>query len=174
LLSLRAEDKDLIDRLIRAVRAVASRPSVSAHHIYLSAILIRALERLPLPTPSVGLSLTLSIKQEDGSGGYYCLEVDADSISLSTGEIMFGPFGHDHQCRTIVSIGMGFREGDDFGMESIDWADYFLSRASNTEYEVSFEDFGDSTIDWHDKTDSQLLWEKLPSDYVEPKPDLEY
>lgn len=157
------EEKDFITGLELAIRCVLSRPQLTPKEIYLCAVVLRALERMPLVTPTVGLCITLSEDQYDGSSGCLSLKIDEESVCLSTGETIYDPLvGSDSKTQDIAEVGVGWRS--EFVTGSARWLAEFTRRAGDSGYKVLFEDFVDSHVDWSDDSTGDRLWQSLDTD----------
>ena len=116
----------------------------------LTGIVLRALERLPLVTDGIGIALTLSQRSDDGSSGYYSLTIDEESVTVSTGEVIYSPaIGGDRESRDIVTIGIGWREGDADFIEIEDWIAVCSAYAEEPHTTIDFDDYAESEVDWH-------------------------
>jgi hypothetical protein len=167
LYSFKTEESRLVPLLCKAVRALLSRPTLPAREVHLCAVLLRTVERFPLVTDGVGLSLSLVYRGDGGNSSYMDATVRDGSFELSEGASYYSPdVGSDHENRTVIEIGVGWREGNVDLVELEDWIVAFAEQAANPEIEVSFEDFGDRDPNWHDDSDGEEYWEHLDSDYA--------
>jgi ankyrin repeat protein len=167
LYALKPEEEAFVGLLSNAVRTLLANPSISARDVHLCGIMLRALERLPLVTEGVGLSLSLiSRSSADGNSWYMEVALDEESFRLSEGETYYLPeTGSDHESRMIAEIGVGWREDEADHVDLEEWASTFAGRAADPAIEIDIEDFGNSEVDWHDDTTGEDYWGDLESDY---------
>jgi hypothetical protein len=166
LYSFKTEESGLVPLFCKAVRALLARPSLPAREVHLCAVLLRAFERLPLITEGIGISLSLTYRVSADRSWYREIAVRADSVELSEGAISYSPdVGSDCENRTLIEIGVGWREENADLVALEDWLAGFANEAADPEIEVSFDDFGESQLDWSDDIDGADYWEGLESDY---------
>ena len=163
--SFKMEEEEFSTKCTEVVRALLCRTDLTAYSIHLFAITLRALERLPLVTPGVGIDITLGQTYGDQGRDFQRFKIDDESILLSTGELLYASYGSDYSSSNLIEIGVGWRTGDAEGFEIEDWFSAFLDRANSYETKVNIDDFAGSEIDWNDETDSRPYWEQLDSDY---------
>ena len=165
--NFKCEEKILIKALINAMRLLLKRVDITSKQIYLTSLVLRALERMPLITPGIGIGLSLINRDiSEGNSGYQSLNIDEECVEFSTGENIYSPgIGNDHQTLFKAQVGVGWRtEIADF-VELEDWVVDLLNRAKEATIELSFEDYADSTINWYDDTEGDSIWQTLSSDY---------
>src|SRR5438128_4675699 len=83
-------DRGLIETLARLIRKLIHRNEATAEQLHHLAVLLFALERLPLVTPGVDVTLTLSYRTESDMN-YQSIDLDGSSFSLSSGGSVYTP-----------------------------------------------------------------------------------
>ena len=165
LYSFKIEEQGLIEGLMKALRSLLKRPGMTARHVYYTSLMLHALERMPLVTQ--GLWITLSLVNRESSGNWGCqdLTIDEEAVRFRTAESLYDPrTGSDNQRLDNEEIGVGWRNVSADLPDLEDWVAWFHRRAKDPAIEVSFDD-ADSAIDWDDETDGRALWDTLDSDY---------
>lgn len=166
LYSFNTVDRDFVEALIEAFRAVLRRPGLPTRDIHLSAIMLRGLERLPLVTDGIGLTVSLKDTSADGND-WVSMDMTLDDESFRISEFESHNeegFGRDHFSRELVEIGVGWRGGQVEMTDLGEWIAMFASRAASPAVELSFEDFGESEVNWADETTGDAYWSELDSD----------
>jgi hypothetical protein len=168
LYSFKMEEQQLIEQLICVLRVLLKRADLTAKDVYCTSMMLRALERMPLVTKGIGITLSCINHVGDGSWGVQSLTIDEEYIQFTTGESIYtpGPIGGEFQSVDELEVGIGWRTGPADLWDLVEWVADLYNRAEEPTIEVCFDDFAESQIDWYDDTDGSALWETLDSDYA--------
>jgi hypothetical protein len=154
-------DRPLVEEITKAVRNCFRRSDITAEQIHHLAVLLFALERLPLATPGVHVSLTLSYRGENEMS---CQSIDLDesSFTLSTGGSVYDPsVGTDSYGDDVLMVEVGgFRDAK--WMQFVDWLSGFKNRLEDAEIKTDLDD--SSNIDWSEGPD-ESAWERAAKQY---------
>jgi len=159
------EDRDLVEQLIAAVRLLFHRKRLIPAHAHRVAVVLLALDRLPLPTEGVDISLSLSRRVSEELS-YQTLHISEDSFRLDAGGSVYSPeVGSDSYGDDLFEVEVGGGRTDPDWMAIADWLDQFRGRAEDEESELDFEWNGDeSQIDWESGEPTEQRWDMLNND----------
>lgn len=158
-------EKPFANLLAKSLRAVLTRPDLPAQMVGQIAMLLKACERLPLITPTVGMRITLTQRETGGGSHYQSMKFDEESISIDSGNTYYDPaVGGDHESRTLLEIGDTWREAECGWGDVKSWISSFMALASAPETEVHIEDFAESEVDWNDETTGDSFWALIKDD----------
>ena len=107
------EDLAAVAGIVRLIRSRMS--SMSPASLRATATVLLALERLPLATPGLSVTLEFSTPDRDGNRGWADLELDESEFQLSAGERFYSPsVGGDTAIRTVfeTQAGTDWQQGD--------------------------------------------------------------
>jgi hypothetical protein len=151
----------LVTGIITAIRKGFSRADITAEQIHRLAILLFALERLPLATPGVSADLTLSFRNSEGSS-FQNIHLDEGSLSLSSGGYVHTPdIGGDSYSAEILMVEVGgFRDAK--RNQFADWLAEFKARLEDAEIEITVDD---ADVDWSNEPDGSS-WETAAQKYA--------
>lgn len=154
-------DRSLIEKISKAVRNSFKREDLKAKQLHHMTVLLFGLERMPLATPGVNVTLTVSSRTESEMS-YHSIHLDESSLSLSQGGSVYDPrVGGDNFGEDILLVETtGFR--DDATMGYFDWLAIFKSRLEYDEIDFEIED--SCEVDWSLEPDASS-WERAAIRY---------
>jgi hypothetical protein len=164
LLGFLMEDCPIIENLTAAVRSLLQRPELSPQTISQIGIFLFGLERLPLATPGISMSLSLEFEL-NRERDWLCINIEDDRFVLDKGLSTYDPqVGGDHETENILEVGFGYREGDTF--QAMAFAENFAELATDPSRTISITANADDPFnDWYLESDPDA-WGKLDSDYL--------
>lgn len=161
LFPFRADERPIVDALVKLVREVLGRGKVSASQVRDISKVLYALERLPRPTPGIAIGLTVAYHFNNECT--YCeLFISEEEFRISSGGNTYDPsVGSDSYGETLFEMETsGFRDGSADWYQLSGWFDS-ARELLNMEHRISIEDLGDdSEIDWSDE-ETEDYWDKL-------------
>jgi len=153
------EDSYPVSQLVDAIRDIMERPELSTETLEQLRVFLFAMERLPLVTPGVRMSLGLRLDQGDESD-WFEIRMEDDTLTLGRGSWIDG----DADTETVFEVGPGYRDGDAF--QASNFAQSFLSCAEDVCREVVIDDSSDEPFDgWNLEKDTSR-WGKLQSSFL--------
>jgi hypothetical protein len=161
------EDHDIVERLIAAVRLLLHRKTLTPIQAHRVAIVLLALERLPLSTKGVEISLSFSHRINDELS-YQALYIGETVFELQTGGSVYSPgVGGDNYADNVFVVELGNRRNK-VDLLTIDgWLEGFSSEARDEGTEIEFEWLGDeSQIDWENEEPTRQYWDNLESEHT--------
>jgi hypothetical protein len=161
------DDEFWVKSLSASIHLLLKRTNLKAHDVYMTAIILRVLERLPLITKNVGIELSLGTDPQKGSHHFKSLIIDDESICLRHTTVIYDPaIGSDIQSSNLIEIGEGWRDSEADHYDIEDWVNQFKNFAEDDSINVSYDDFNESEIDWHDEMNGKNYWPKLDNYYA--------
>jgi hypothetical protein len=156
-------DREMIAYLVKAIRHCFRRPDITAEQIHNLAILLFAVERLPLATPGVNGDLTLSYRHGKESN-FQSIHIDGSTLSLSSGGYAYSPdVGGDSYGDEVLMVETGgFREVKT--TQLVEWLAAFESRLEDAEIKISLDE---AEVDWDDEPD-ETAWDRAAKHHAEP------
>ena len=154
----RPSDKAIVKEAISLVKEVLRLPSLSGYDVHRISKVLYALERLPRPSPGIGIGLTVSYRAGDEMV-YQDVYVGESFFYLSSGGSVYTPgVGSDHHSQRAFEVELdGYRSRGDVE----DWANSFRETLSLwPEIEISFEELDDDNIEW-ETGPPEDYWAKL-------------
>jgi hypothetical protein len=154
-------DRGLIEALARSVRKLIHREDATAEQIHHLAVLLFGLKRLPLTTPGVDVTLTLSYRTES-SMNYQSIDLDGSSFALSFGGSVYEPnIGTDGYGDDVLMVeDGGFR--DVKRRQIVDWLADFKRRLADAEIKMELDE--SCEVDWSEEPDDSA-WERATKRY---------
>jgi len=153
------EDSYPVGQLVDAIRDIMERPELSTETLEQLRVFLFAMERLPLVTPDVRMSLGLRLDQ-GGESDWFEIRMEDDTLTLGRGSWVDG----DADTETVFEVGPGYRDGDAF--QASNFAQSFLSCAEDICREVVIDDSSDEPFDaWNLEKDNSR-WGKLRSSFL--------
>jgi len=161
LLAFLQEDYHPIQELIAGVRRVLKRKSVTPQQIVGLGKLLHGLQRLPLSTPGVDITVTIANRTSEDLF-YQSVHLSESSFELSSGGAQYTPdVGSDSYTsfNFLVEAG-GFRDSTTV-TEVEDWILGFIESLCDEEqaFEVDDQD-EESALDWHEEG-GEDYWDQL-------------
>jgi hypothetical protein len=154
-----AEDSYPVGQLVGAIRRVMKRPELSTEDIAQLHVFLFAMERLPLVTPGVRMSLGLRLDQ-GGESDWIEIRMEDGTFTLGRGTWI----GGDADTETDFEVSTDYRDGDAF--QASNFAQSFRSRAEDVCREVVIEDTSDEPFTgWHLEKDKSR-WGSLPCSFL--------
>ena len=153
------EDIYPISQLIDAIGDVMDRPELTVEVVEQLRVFRFALERLPLVTPGVRMSVGLRLDQ-GGESDWIEIRIEDDVFTLGRGAWIDG----DADTETVFEVGPDYREGDAFQASS--FAQSFLNCAEDVCREVVIEDSSDEPFDGWNLEQDQSRWSSIPCSFL--------
>lgn len=154
-----SEDSYPVGNLISAIRHITNRPDLPADTAENLKVFLFAMERLPLVTPGVRMSLGLRLDQ-GGESDWIEIRMEDGEFTLGRGTWVDG----DADTETVFEVTPDYREGDAFA--ATHFAESFAECASDVCREVVIEDFSDKPFaDW-DLQQDKSRWNNLPCSFL--------
>ncbi len=153
-----SEDSYPVGQLIAAIRRLAKRPDLAAETAENLKVFLFAMERLPLVTPGVRMSLGLRLDQ-GGESDWIEIRMDDDEFTLGRGAWVDG----DADTETVFEVTPGYRDGDAF--MATHFAESFTECARDVCREVVIEDFSDEPFTGWDLPQYKERWSDLPCSF---------
>jgi hypothetical protein len=154
-----AEDSYPVGQLVDAVRDVMERPELSAEAVAKLSVFLFAMERFPLMTPGVRMSLALRLDQ-GGESDWIEIRMEDGIFTLGRGSWIDG----DADTETVFEVEADYRDGDAFGASN--FAQTFQSCAEDACREVVIEDTSDGPFDGWDLAKDKKRWGSLPCSFL--------
>lgn len=154
-----SEDSYPVGQLIDAIRDVMDRPELSPETLEQLRVFLFAMERLPLVTPGVRMSVGLRLDQ-GGESDWIEIRIEDDVFSLERGTWIDG----DANTETYFEAGLGYRDGDAFQASNL--ALSFLSCAEDVCRDVVIDDSSDEPFDGWNLGKDKGRWGSLPCSFL--------
>ncbi len=160
ILKFDAEDEEFIEQLIKAVRSLLCRKNIDPETIVNLGGFLHALERLPLTTEDIFMTLTLTDEFERQSN-WQDINITGDQFRLCSGYRTYDPrAGSDWHTTTELNVETDNREGEYFQVAQ--WVEEFVDRANSESQEITVINDADTPIhNWEFDT-SEDTWDRLP------------
>jgi len=159
------EDRHHIQELIAGVRRALKRKSVTPQQICGLGKLLHGLQRLPLPTPGINISVTIGSRTGENLF-YQSVELSESSFELSSGGAEYTPgVGSDSHTSFsfLVEVG-GFRDNCMF-TEIEDWISGFIKSLCDEDQALKVDDEDEGlALDWHEEA-VEDDWDQLDSEH---------
>ena len=154
-----SEDSYPVGQLIAAIRRLMNRADLTAETAGKLQVFLFAMERLPLVTPGVRMSLGLRLDQ-GGESDWREIRLEDDTFTLGRGSWVDG----DADTETVFEVGPGYRGGDAF--QASNFAQSFLSCAEDVCREVVIDDSADKPFDGWKLERDKSRWGSLPCSFL--------
>ena len=154
-----AEDSYPAGQLVDAIRDIMERPELSPETLEQLRVFLFAMERLPLVTPGVRMSVGLRLDQ-GGESNWIEIRMEDDTFTLGRGSWIDG----DAHTETVFEVGTGYRDGDAFTASN--FAQSFLSCAEDVCRDVVIDDSSDEPFDCWDLGRDERRWNSLPCSFL--------
>ena len=152
------EDSYPVGQLIDGIRDVMARPEVTEEELEQLKVFLFAMERLPLVTPGVRMSLGLRLNQ-GGESDWIEIRMEDEILTLGRGSWVDG----DADTETHFEVGLAYRDGDAF--QASNFALSFISCAEDFCREVVIEDTSDEPFSGWELQKDKSRWSQLPSSF---------
>lgn len=153
------EDSYPIGTLIKAIRGLMDRPEISDETTGNLKVFLFAMQRLPLVTPGVHMSLGLRLDQ-GGESAWIEIRMGDGEFSLGSGTWIDG----DADTETVFEVTPDCRDGDAFVASQ--FAESFHECARDVCREVVIEDWSDVTFTGWDLKLDPKRWGLLPCSFL--------
>jgi hypothetical protein len=154
-----SEDSYPVGTLIKAIRGLMDRPELTEQTTDNLKVFLFAMERLPLVTPGVHMSLGLRLDQ-GGESAWIEIRMGDGEFSLGRGTWIDG----DADTETVFEVTPDYREGDAFLASQ--FAESFTDCARDVCREVVIEDWSDGPFTaWELKPDAKR-WGSLRCSFL--------
>jgi hypothetical protein len=153
------EDSYPVGQLIDAVRDMLERPELSTETVKQLCVFLFAMERLPLVTPGVRMSLGLRLDQ-GGESDWIEIRMEDSEFTLGRGAWVDG----DANTETVFEVTPDYREGDAF--QASNFAQSFISCAEDVCHEVVVEASSDEPFIGWDLKQDKSRWSSLPCSFI--------
>ncbi|MGD9417371.1 MAG: hypothetical protein Q7R22_000400 [Verrucomicrobiota bacterium JB025] len=154
-----SEDSYPVGQLIDAIRLLTNRPDLPTETTENIKVFLFAMERLPLMTPGILMSLALRLDQ-GGESDWIEIRMEDDIFTLSRGTWIDG----DADTEAVFEVGSDYRDGDAF--QASNFAQSFLSCAEDVCREVITEDFSDEPFTGWDLEPDKSRWASLQCSFI--------
>lgn len=153
------EDSYPVGQLIDAIRDLMERPELSAETLEQLRVFLFAMERLPLVTPGVRMSLGLRLDQ-GGESDWIEIRMEDEVFTLGRGSWIDG----DADTEAVFEVGTDYRDGDAFAASA--FAESFLRCAEDVCREVVIDDTSDLPFTGWNLCRDRKRWGSLPCDFL--------
>jgi hypothetical protein len=154
-----SEDSYPVGTLIKAIRGLMDRPKLPKETTRNLKVFLFAMQRLPLVTPGVQMSLGLRLDQ-GGESAWIEIRMGDGEFSLGSGTWIDG----DADTETIFEVTPDYREGDAFVASQ--FAESFKECARDVCREVVIEDWSDEPFTGWDLKPDTKRWGSLPCSFL--------
>ena len=154
-----SEDSYPVRILIAAIRRLMARPRLPAETTENLKVFLFAMERLPLVTPGVRMSLGLRLDQ-GGESDWIEIRMEDGEFSLGRGTWTEG----DADTETVFEVSSEYRDGDAF--IATGFAESFTECARDVCREVVIEDTSDEPFTGWDLEPDKKRWNDLPCSFL--------
>jgi hypothetical protein len=159
------EDQSHIQELIAGIRGVLKRKSITARQICGLGKLLQGLQRLPLPTSGVNITVSICSTGPSGSS-YQSLLLSESMFEASSGGSDYSPnVGSDSYTtfNFLVEVG-GYRENVSY-TDIEDWVAFFIQSLSEEAQDFEVHDEEESmSVEWQE-INTDKYWEQLETEY---------
>jgi hypothetical protein len=153
------EDSYPVGTLIKAIRGLMDRQKLTDETIGNLRVFLFAMQRLPLVTPGVRMSLGLRLDQ-GGESDWIEIRIEDDEFVLGRGSWEDG----DADTETVFEVSPDYRDGDAFIASQ--FADSFKECARDVCREVVIEDWSDEAFAGWDLKSDPKRWGSLPCSFL--------
>lgn len=154
-----AEDDYPVGTLIEAISELMDRPDLTDETTGNLNVFLFAMQRLPLVTPGVHMSLGLRLDQ-GGESAWIEIRMGDGEFSLGSGTWIDG----DADSETVFEVTPYYREGDAFFASQ--FAESFKECARDVCREVVIEDWSDEPFTGWDLKPDPKRWGSLPCSFL--------
>ena len=154
-----SEDSYPVGQLVDAIRDIMERPELLPKTLEQLRVFLFAMERLPLVTPGVRMSVGLRLDQ-GGESDWIEIRMEDGEFTLGRGSWIDG----DADTETVFEVGAGYRNGNAFTASN--FAQSFLSCAEDVCREVVIDDSSDKPFDGWDLGRDEGRWNSLPCSFL--------
>jgi len=154
-----SEDSYPVGLLIDAIRDVMDRPELSPEALGELRVFLFAMERLPLVTPGVRMSIGLRLDQ-GGESDWIEIRMEDEVFTLGRGSWIDG----DADTETVFEVGVGYRDGDAF--QASNFAQSFINCAEDACREVVIDDSSDEPFNGWDLEKDKSRWGSLACSFL--------
>jgi hypothetical protein len=152
------EDSYPIDQLIDSIRSLMVRDDAELETAAKLKVFLFAMDRLPLVTPGVRMSLGLRLDQ-GGESDWIEIRIEDGEFTLGRGTWIDG----DAETESVFEVTPDYRDGDAF--VATQFAESFAECARDVCREVVIEDFSDTTFTGWDLAPDKKRWSALPCSF---------
>jgi hypothetical protein len=153
------EDSYPVGTLIKAIRGLMDRQKLTDETIGYLRVFLFAMQRLPLVTPGVRMSLGLRLDQ-GGESDWIEIRMEDGEFALGRGSWEDG----DADTETVFEVSPDYRDGDAFIASQ--FADSFKECARDVCREVVIEDWSDEAFAGWDLKSDPKRWGSLPCSFL--------
>jgi hypothetical protein len=154
-----SEDSYPVGTLIKAIRGLMDRPKLPKESIGNLKVFLFAMQRLPLVTPGVHMSLGLRLDQ-GGESDWIEIRIEDDEFVLGRGSWEDG----DADTETVFEVTPDYRDGDAF--LAAQFAESFKECARDVCREVVIEDWSDEPFTGWDLKPDPKRWGSLHCSFL--------
>jgi hypothetical protein len=152
------EDSYPIGQLIAVIRSLAKRPELTAETLDSLKVFLFAMQRLPLITHEVRMSLALRLDQ-GGESDWIEIRMGDGEFSLCRGTWIDG----DADTESIFEVTSDYRDGDAFMASQ--FAESFAECARDVCREIVIDDTSDEPFTAWDLKSDKSRWSELPCSF---------
>lgn len=154
-----SEDSYPVGLLIAAIRRLMARPDLPADTVADLKVFLFAMQRLPLVTPGVSMSLALRLNQ-GGESDWIEIRMEDGEFTLGRGTWVDG----DADTETVFEVTAEYREGDAF--IATGFAESFAECARDVCREVVIDDTSDEPFTGWNLERDKTRWASLPCSFL--------
>jgi hypothetical protein len=156
-------ERPLIEEIVKAVRNLLRRDDITAMQMHHLAVLLFGLEHLPVATPGIDVTLSLSYRRGNDMN-YHSVDLDDTTFALSTGGSVYDPsVGSDSYSEEVLMVeATGYRDVKD--MAIVEWLMGFKERVVDADIRVDLDEACE--VDWTTEPD-ESAWERAAKLYAE-------
>lgn len=154
-----SEDSYPVGQLVSAIRRLMARTDLPAETTENLKVFLFAMERLPLVTPGVRMSLGLRLDQ-GGESDWIEIRMEDGEFTLGRGSWVDG----DADTETVFEVTPDYRDGDAFIASQ--FAQSFIECARDVCREVVIENFSDEPFTGWNLEPDKKRWGSLPCSFL--------
>lgn len=158
------EEQCIADELVACVRKLLHRPDLTPAQIRDLAVVLLALEALPLPVDGADVWVTLKHYHDSGTS-YISLHLSDTVFTLESGGYSRSEFGGDSYGSEALEMEIGGYRSNEAPawLEVSGWMENFKNSVLDSSFELEISNEGDlPKLDWEVETD-ESAWESVRS-----------
>ena len=156
--AFQSEDFYPVGKLVSAIRRLMTRPDLSAETMGELKVFLSAMERLPLVTPGIRMSLGLRLDQ-GGESDWIEIRMEDGEFTLGRGSWIDG----DADTENVFEVTPNYRDGDAF--VATQFAEAFAECARDVCREVVIDDTSDEPFTGWELPQDKERWNDLPCSF---------
>lgn len=149
------DDGYYIQRVSRAIRDLLRREDLTPKQVHSIAKMLLGLERLPLQTPGLNVSIEL-YEKVDGEATSYEIAFGGNEFRTASGGYVEGSMGSDSFSGPTFEVGQQFRSCDVFDISDLYWPQYFSDLSVQAKLRIE-DNSDDELLDW-EHSNGLIFW----------------